>query len=362
MGEKKGPLCGDDRPLHPSDRNLLKAARFERPDRVPMIYHVNASCWAHFPQEALVELMAEHPLLFPDFVPPDLPYSPPLAPNARAGEPFTDPWGCVWETSIDGIVGTVTGHPLEDWASFENYTPPDPEKGEGMGEYLPQPDDRGRPHRRLKTGGLRHGHTFQQLCDLRGYVNLTYDMADGEPRLLRLLEMVEDFNLRIVEKALEDGAEWMFYPEDLGMQSGPMISPDHFAAYIQPAYERLMEPARRAGAVVHCHCDGDVRSLAPLLLECPLDVLNIQDLVNGIDWIAENIKGKVAVDLDIDRTEITVHGTPAQIDALIRKEVSTLGSPEGGLTMIYGLYPGTPLPNARAVADAMERYASYWTG
>jgi len=151
----------------------------------------------------------------------------------------------------------------------------------------------------------------------------------------------------------------MFYPEDLGMQSGPMISPAHFAAYIQPVYKRLMEPARRAGAVVHCHCDGDIKSLAPLLLECPLDVLNIQDLVNGIDWIAGNLKGKTAIDLDIDRTEVTVHGTPALIDELVRKEVAALSSPEGGLTMIYGLYPGSSLENARAVADAMERYAGF---
>ena len=30
--------------------------------------------------------------------------------------------------------------------------------------------------------------------------------------------------------------------------------------------------------------------------------------------------------------------------------------------MIYGLYPGTPLENACAVADAMERYAGYFSG
>ncbi len=327
-----------------------------------MIFHVNASCWYHFPQEALVELMADHPLLFPDFEGPTLPYEPELPPNARAGVPFTDPWGCIWETSMDGIVGTVTGHPLEDWQDFETFTPPDPEEGEGMGEYLPRPDDRGLPFRRLRTGGLRHGHTFQQLCDLRGYVNLAYDMADEDPRLWRLIAMVEAFNLRIVEKALQEGAEWMFYPEDLGMQSGPMISPAHFRKYIQPVYRRLIAPSKEAGALVHLHCDGDVRALADDILACGIDVLNIQDLVNGVDWIAENLKGRVAIDLDIDRTEITVHGTPAEIDALIRKEVSTLSSPEGGLTMIYGLYPGTPLENARAVADAMERYAGFHSG
>jgi hypothetical protein len=29
--------------------------------------------------------------------------------------------------------------------------------------------------------------------------------------------------------------------------------------------------------------------------------------------------------------------------------------------MIYGLYPGVPLENVSAVADAMERYANFYS-
>ena len=48
------------------------------------------------------------------------------------------------------------------------------------------------------------------------------------------------------------------------------------------------------------------------------------------------------------------------IDALIREEVTKLGRKEGGLMMIYGLYPGVPLANVKALMDAMERYATYF--
>jgi len=44
----------------------------------------------------------------------------------------------------------------------------------------------------------------------------------------------------------------------------------------------------------------------------------------------------------------------------VREEVEKLGSREGGLMMIYGLYPGVPLENAAAVMDAMERYTAYY--
>ena len=96
------------------------------------------------------------------------------------------------------------------------------------------------------------------------------------------------------------------------------------------------------------------------LLTCPIDVLNLQDLVNGLDWIQERLKGRVCIDLDIDRQHVTVQGTPADIDKLVRQEVETLGSRQGGLLMIYGLYPGVPLANAAALMDAMERYAVHY--
>ncbi|MHC4546291.1 MAG: hypothetical protein ACYSYL_17560, partial [Planctomycetota bacterium] len=74
-----------------------------------------------------------------------------------------------------------------------------------------------------------------------------------------------------------------------------------------------------------------------------------------------NLKGRVCIDIDIDRQQITPFGSPGQIEKLIRQEVEKLGSREGGLMMIYGLYPGIPLENVKAIMDAMERYAGYYS-
>jgi len=110
---------------------------------------------------------------------------------------------------------------------------------------------------------------------------------------------------------------------------------------------------------VHMHSDGQIRDLLEDLIGGGVNALNLQDLVNGIDWIKDNLAGRVCIDLDIDRQRVTPSGTPKQIDALIREEVTKLGSKEGGLMMIYGLYPGVPLENVKALMDAMERYAGF---
>ncbi|MHC4887831.1 MAG: uroporphyrinogen decarboxylase family protein [Planctomycetota bacterium] len=350
-------------------QNTLKAIRFERPEYIPVVFWINPACWHHYRPEVLFDLMAEHPILFgfpqgripPEFNPKNK-QLPEIALWERAGVPYTDAWGCVWETTDDGITGTVIRHPLEDWKAFESFPPPDPAETNGITKIdwstikkrLLKAGSEGKHY----VGGLEHGHTFQRLCYLRGYENLLLDMIDRQARFSRLIEMVETFNSGIVQRYLDAGVAMMCYPEDLGMQRGPMLSPEHFRTYIKPVYERLMTPVHKAGCLVHMHSDGDIRDLVDDLVLSGVDVLNLQDLVNGI---AANLKGRVCIDLDIDRQQITRFGSPEQIDTLIREEVEKLGSREGGLMMIYGLYPGVPLENVKALMDAMERYSSFYS-
>jgi len=344
--------------------NLLRAIRFERPEHIPMTFHINGACWHHYDPDALQELMAAHPLLFPGFTRQAV-VTPVLLPNQRRAVPYTDPWGCVWETTDDGITGSVHGHPLADWSAFAGFRAPDPEITDGTYPLdwgrLREQVARQRAAGELVCGGLPHGHTFLRLQDLRGYENLIFDMLDEPPPFQALLELVEAFNARLVARWLELKPDLMSYPEDLGMQVGPLLSPAQFRRFIKPVYQRLMQPARDRGCIVHMHSDGDLRTLLPDLLEGGVEVLNLQDLVNGIDWIAGTLAGRVCIDLDLDRQQVTARGTPAQIDALVREEVVKLGSRQGGLMMIYGLYPGVPLENVRAVMDAMERHAGHFS-
>ena len=344
--------------------NCLRAIRFEKPEHLPLRLSVNASCWHHYDQEALKDLLESHPLLFPNYKRPKGKVEPRYLLNARAGIPYEDPWGCVWETSDDGITGSVTRHPLAEWSSFADYQPPDPSVTDGT-YPLDWTEIKENVKKRRSEGdfistGLPHGHTFLRLQDIRGYTNVLYDMADGNENLLKLIDMISDFNYAYIQHCLELEPDMMSYPEDLGMQVGPMVSPEHFRRFIKPVYQRMMKPARDRSIPVHMHSDGDIRALAADLIDGGVDVLNLQDLVNGIDWIRDNFAGRICIDLDIDRQRITRFGTPQQIDALIREEVQKLGSKEGGLMLTYGVYPGIPLVNIAAVMDAMERYATYY--
>lgn len=345
--------------------NLLRTIRFENPDYIPMNFYINAACWNHYDHNALFELMETHLLLFPDFRRSDGICKPKYLANALADRPYTDPWQCVWETAEDGITGSVHQHPLESWDNFADYQAPDSLKTDGTypidWEQLAIEVKASRTAGLFLRGGLPHGHTFLRLQDIRGYENFIFDMCDEAPDVFKLIEMVEEFNYGYISKWIELEPDMISYPEDLGMQVGPMISPEHFKKYIKPSYQRLMKLARDKNIIVHMHSDGDIRSLVDELIDGGVEVINLQDLVNGIDWIADKFSGKVCVDLDIDRQDITYSGTPAQIDALVHEEVKKIGSKQGGLMMVYDLYPGVPLENAKALMDAMERYSTFYT-
>ena len=346
--------------------NTLRTIFFRTPSWIPCVYSINPSYFFAGDCEEVLDFMARHPALFKGFRRPEKgtfleTFRESLPSVRRCGAPYVDDFGCTWESPMEGMTGTVTRHPLDDLEKVKTYVFPDPAVCMGIGPIDWEKETAKialqKQNGVLTTGGLRHGHTFLQLTDLCGYQNFTYFMEDEEPEVQYLIDGVTAFNMEIIRRYIEAGAEMIKIPEDLGMQCGPMISPGNFRKYIKPAYQKLMSLARDAGRIVHMHSDGDIRSLAFDIIEGGCQVLNLQDLVNGVDWIKDNLKGKTCIELDVDRQKVTYSGSPGDIDDLIREEVEKLSSPEGGLMLIYGLYPGTSMENAEAVAKAMEKYA-----
>jgi len=178
--------------------------------------------------------------------------------------------------------------------------------------------------------------------------------------LPRLVAMVRDYNQVIVDKWLEMGVDRVAFGEDLGTQTASMISPRDFAKWITPAYTKLMKPCREKGTLVALHSDGYIMELMDEFIKCGIDIINPQDLCNGIDALAAEVKGRMCIRLDIDRQTIVPFGTPQEIHDLIEEEVRKLGSPQGGLELLCGIYPPTPAENVDALCEAMEEFRTYY--
>ena len=346
------------------DSELLKCWKFKGSRHIPVRFLFSTASLLNSDWKHLEALALQHPGLFPNLKEGDLdPSRITLKPWQCADRDYTDSWGAVWKTTVSGMTGCVVSSPLKDLTDnperLNTYAFPDPEQENGWETV----DWRNDVYPLLKkdqekygfcTGELRHGFLFLTLEYLRGYENLTIDMFDGSDYLQRLIKEIESFDERILRKFLQFNPAVMFFPEDLGAQTGPLITPEHFRRYIKPSYTRLMRKAKQSGALCHMHSDGDIRDLADDLIDCGIEVINLQDRVNTLENIHDLFYGRAAVDLDLDRQEITRVGSRRDIMDYVQEIACKLGSEWGGLSIMYDLYPGISIENSAAVMDALE--------
>ena len=339
--------------------NTLKAYTFNSPEYIPISLNLSHSVYQYNDPERVQDEMLRHKRLFPGYV--KKPYTEPVhAPYRRKGR-YIDSWGVEWETAENGITGAAVRHPLSDMSKIYDFAPPSAAEHNGW-----EPVDWKAVIKNIKANkesgcmthmSLRHGFMFLTLTYLRGFEDFMCDLYDETPEIWRLIEIVEKFNADYLELCLILSPDIMGFPEDLGAQANSILSPEFFRKFIKPSYKRLMGRAKSAGALIHMHSDGYILNLTDDLIDCGVDVINLQDLINGIDNIKKQLQGRVAVDLDIDRQNITVFGTPKDIDGHIREIVEKLGDKRGGLSLRADLYGNIPFGNIKALMDTLEKYS-----
>ena len=341
--------------------NYLRTITRTGPEWIPAMVSISGASQKDYFAE-MQDVMARHPLIFPGFQKAERP--PESFFSTGGASEYTDTWGCVWETGVEGLSGVVLRSPLADWSAFDTYQLPDPMQVSDFGLFDWEGAARniaaGREAGALTSGGFEHGFFIMRLWYLRGFENMMLDLASDEPHMHELIEKMIGYASARVAKWLEFGVDMIHFGDDMGTQTASLVSPAMFGKWFTPAYRRIFQPCRDAGAYVFLHSDGHVIELVDEFIAAGVDVVNIQDLCNGIDDLAREVKGRVSLELDIDRQSVLPYGTRAEVRALVEEEVRKLGSPEGGLSLVAGIYPPTPPENVDALCDAIEEFRTYW--
>ena len=189
-------------------------------------------------------------------------------------------------------------------------------------------------------------------------------LAAEPSRAEAFLDAVVDIHLEALERflsAVGRSIDIVLFGDDLGMQSGPQISPDMYRRIFKPRYARLWRRAKELAPVrVMLHSCGGIRELLPDLLEAGLDTVNpVQISCAGMD--AAGLKKDFGKDLVLwgggcDTREVLPHGTPAAIRDHVRKQVDIL-APDGGFVFqqVHNILANVPPQNIVAMFDAVRR-------
>jgi uroporphyrinogen decarboxylase len=197
------------------------------------------------------------------------------------------------------------------------------------------------------------------IARCRGVGQVLLDIGTEDPVYLELCKQRFEFFYERIERTLEAAGglvDVVCLGEDLGNQSGIMISPRKFDKLFSAYMRELFALAHKYGAKTMMHSCGSVRDLIPRLIELGLDILEVVQ----VDAAKMDIRG---LHRDFHRVlgfcgSISVQttlpfGTVADVvrEVELRKELFK----EGGMVIAatHDIQVGTPIENILAMYEAI---------
>jgi len=337
-----------------SRERVQRAIRFEKPDRVPISHAVLPAAQLKYGR-ALSEILAQFHEDFgwdtmQDLVVEDYPA---LYKKGRNRDDF----GTLWQSEALGICGIPVEWPIGDLSRYNEYVWPEdfsagPPSGRQYSGHMAGYDERWYARGAWVT-------YFEQLQQLRGMQNFLMDLANQPPELERLMDDLLAFNLRWIERWTRLEYDGLHFADDWGSQTRLLIHPRLWRRIFKPRYAEMFHQAHLAGMDVWFHSDGKINEILPDLVEIGANVINCQVRLVGYDWIAGNLRGRVAIRTDIDRQQVLPFGSPEDVKEEVRRTFEACGTARGGIIACGEIGPDVPLENIRAMYAGFEEYGRY---
>ncbi len=165
----------------------------------------------------------------------------------------------------------------------------------------------------------RAGSIFEIAWQLMGMEKFMMDLSLDAAIPQYLMEKITDITIAMLEKALSAGGDQIdtvYFYDDVASQSNLLISRSMWRKYIRPLHQQLIDSAKRHGKTVMYHCDGNISSLIPELIDLGVDILNpIQPDIPDMDAFAlKRMYGdRLCFHGGIDIHTLLVKGTPQEI-------------------------------------------------
>jgi uroporphyrinogen decarboxylase len=374
-----------------SRERVLRTLNHEEPDRVPFNLNLTADIYHRLrerlklPSEpnkemdlgtgvsASLDLVEAMQL---DFCYLKLGASEKWKPPTRSDGVIVDEWGVGYRKIMrpGGFYYEMVEHPLAGatLTDIKSYCWPDPK-------------DPGR------IAGLRDKATFirketdkaimakfttpiwEQAWYLCGLEQWMMDLITNPERACAILDQVCRVAMGLAEAGLEAVGDQVdilrLSGDDLGTQTGPMISPKMYEKFVQPRFERLWGYAKSkliqknpAGKLM-LHSCGNIRPFVPSWIKMGLDVLDpIQPRAAGMEpgRLKDDFGKQLVFHGGIDIQQVLPFGTPEEVMAEVKRYIQILG-PGGGYIVApaHNVQNDVPPENLIAIRDAVMKYGVY---
>ncbi len=296
------------------------------------------------------------------------------APKIEADGSFVNEWG-IRQRKVphhNGYYLEMVDNPLrdatlEDLEHFSWPDPYDPARIEGLEEEVKYWYDR---TDYALVGGLPAGGMFESATWLRGMDTLLMDfMLDKEfshAFMRKILDLHKGF-FGVFLDIVGPYIEIIETADDVGIQSGLLISPKLYREMVKPYHQELFALIKsKTNAKIFLHSCGSIVDIADELIDAGIEVLNpVQPLAKGMNNPVELKKrfgDRLTFHGGIDIQKVLPTGSVKEVQAEVRKRISGL-APGGGyiLAAAHNIQVDVPPENIIAMYEEARKYGTYPT-
>lgn len=188
-------------------------------------------------------------------------------------------------------------------------------------------------------------------------------LALDPPKVHAFLDRLVEMHLENLEKYLSLVGEYIdiiVFGDDLGMQTGPQISPEMYREFFKPRHQKMWNRVKELADVkVNLHCCGGVRQLLPDLIDAGLDAINpVQISCRGME--PDRLKAEFGDRLvfwggGCDTQHVLPRGTPDEVRSHVRRQVDIFKKGGGFVfQQVHNILAHVPPENVKAMFDTVN--------
>ena len=336
-----------------SREEVIRAIERKGCSRIPLVFH---KWWGNGLEDKYGAGLEEMAARFPEDIFAVF-YNEPGETASTNGNPSYR-WG--YRANYDGVARHSIGNLSEllpDWSELDAFLGdfPDPDEPDSFDIVKSRLPEAGGRYRLGCWWRLFH----ERLWAVRGMENLMIDYFEDMDRLKIVGERLLKYYMRIVDRFAALDFDGIFTSDDLGHQTGPMMSPAVFGEFYYPLYEKFISYVHDKGMHVFLHSCGDNTKLMEYLIKAGLDVFHpVQKGCMDEAKTARLYGGRISFLAGADVQHLLPEGSPDEVRKGIEELIDAFYKPEGGLLLAAGngIMPDTPLENIEAMLEVMSLY------
>jgi uroporphyrinogen decarboxylase len=206
------------------------------------------------------------------------------------------------------------------------------------------------------------GGLFEQALWMRGFEHFMMDLVSDEAFATALLDTLLELYIEFYDVYLEAVGPYVqivAVGDDLGMQTGPLISPKLYRRLIKPRHKELYNFIHSCteAKIMHHTC-GSVFPLVQDLIDVGVDVLNpIQTSAQGMDPAAlkREFGERLVFHGGIDVQQILPFATPERVREEVKRIVAILGQGGGYIfAPSHNIQADVPPQNVLTMYEAIQ--------